>query len=292
MELKELYSTYYPLLFSIAYRMLGTVSDAEDIVQDVYLQVSEKNFTHIENIKAYLCKSVTNRCLDYLKSAQRKRMVYIGPWLPEPFISQEENPEMEVEKEEVVSYAVLLLLEKLKPVERAIFVLREVLEYEYAAIAEIVGKSESNCRKILSRVKDKFPLENHIENTQLISHNESVIQTFISAIYNGDLQQLESLLATDVTLYSDGGGKVFAAIIPIKTRTMVFRFITHLYQQFQLLKEDSSAIKMVTINGQTGVVARVLSGVTSVFAFNVQNSHIKDIYIIRNPDKLKHLPLS
>jgi RNA polymerase sigma-70 factor, ECF subfamily len=289
MELQELYSTYHPLLFSIAYRMLGTVSDAEDIVHDVYLQVSEKSDEQIENVKAYLCKSVTNRCLDYLKSAQIKRVVYIGPWLPEPLVIQEKSPEDEMEKELVVSYAVLLLLEKLKPVERAIFVLREVLEYEYATIAEIVGKSESNCRKIFSRVKEKFPLENHIDYTPLIHNNESVIQTFISAIYNGNFQQLENMLANDITLYSDGGGKVFAALLPIRTRTMVFRFITHLYQQFLSLKEDSSAIKMVNINGQTGVIVKDLNGVLSVFAFNIQNNTIKDIYIIRNPDKLKHL---
>lgn len=289
MELQELYSKYHPLLFSIAYRMLGTVSDAEDIVQDVYLQVSENDYTHVDNIKAYLCKTVTNRCLDYLKSARIKRELYIGPWLPEPIVIQKKDPGVEIENEEMVSYAVLLLLEKLKPVERAIFVLREVLEYDYTTIAEIVGKNELNCRKIFSRVKDKFPLENHLENEQVTGNNETVIQTFISAIYNGNLQQLESLLANDVTLYSDGGGKIFAALKPIQTHANVFRFITHLHQQFNQLQEDTSAIKIVNINGQTGVIAKDSAGVISVFSFNVHNSQIKDIYIIRNPDKLKHL---
>ena len=132
MELEKLYSQFQPLLFSIAYRMLGTVSDAEDIVHDVYLQAREKTIEHVENKKAYLCKMVTNKCIDHLKAAGHKREVYTGPWLPEPLILNDNDPTTEVMNGEAISFAILLLLEKLKPVERAVFILREVLDYDYS----------------------------------------------------------------------------------------------------------------------------------------------------------------
>jgi RNA polymerase sigma-70 factor (ECF subfamily) len=290
MGLQELYSQFQPLLFSIAYRMLGTVSDAEDIVHDVYLQAGEKTIEHVENKKAYLCKMVTNSCIDHLKSAQHKRKVYTGPWLPEPLILNENDPVTEVMKAEVVSFAVLLLLEKLKPMERAVFVLREVLDYDYATISQIVDRSESTCRKVLSRVKNKFPLIYEGEEAALAPQKDEVIQTFVLALQKGDIQAIEKLLYKDVTLYSDGGGKVFAALRPVHSKNLVVRFIGYLLAENQS-NEKPALVKMVNVNGQTGLLVKGEDNIKTVFCFHVKNNQIADIYIVRNPEKLQHISL-
>ena len=194
MELQKLYSQFQPLLFSIAYRMLGTVSDAEDIVHDVYLQAGEKTIEHIENEKAYLCKMVTNKCIDHLKSAAHKREVYTGPWLPEPLILNDNDPITEVMNGEAISFAILMLLEKLKPVERAVFILREVLDYDYSAISQILNRSESNCRKVFSRVKNKFPLIKEEVEAPKDPKIDKIIQTFVLALHQGNIQKIEELL--------------------------------------------------------------------------------------------------
>jgi RNA polymerase sigma-70 factor, ECF subfamily len=288
--LQELYSQFHPLLFSIAYRMLGTVSDAEDIVHDVYLQAGEKTIEHVENKKAYLCKMVTNRCIDHLKSAQNKREVYTGPWLPEPLILNGNDPVTEVMKAEVVSFAVLLLLEKLKPMERAVFVLREVLDYDYATISQIVDRSESTCRKVFSRVKNKFPLLHEGEEAALDPQKDEVIQTFVLALQEGNIQAIEKLLSKDVTLYSDGGGKVYAALRPVHSKGLVVRFIGYLLSENQS-DEKPALVKMVNVNGQTGLLVKGEDNIKTVICFHVKINQVAEIYIVRNPEKLQHISL-
>ena len=165
MELDSVYRSYKPLMLSIAYRMLGSVADAEDLVQDTFLTAQQmengKNGGHVNNLKAYLCKTVTNRCLDYLKSARRKREVYVGPWLPEPLVQSAgeisgQDPLQSVVLEDTISYAFLVLLDRLTPVERAVFILREAFEYDYGDIADFLGKTELGCRKIYSLLKRKI----------------------------------------------------------------------------------------------------------------------------------------
>ncbi|MDZ5471470.1 RNA polymerase sigma-70 factor [Bacillus sp. 31A1R] len=288
--LQELYSQYQPLLFSIAYRMLGTVTDAEDIVQDVFVRVSDKDMDPIENKRAYLCKMVTNRCLDYLKSAEQKRKVYVGPWLPEPLIVSEVDVFSEVIKEEDISYAVLLLLEKLNPIERAVFILREVLEYDYETISNIVSRSEIGCRKIFSRVKKKLPLIN-IEKEESQRQKENfIIQNFVLALQQENINAIEQFLSEEVTLYSDGGGKVYAALKPVHTRGLVLRFIQHLMANYQ--SEDKPAnIKIVNINGNIGIIGKGEDNILSAVSFNVKDDQISEIYIVRNPEKLQHITL-
>jgi RNA polymerase sigma-70 factor, ECF subfamily len=288
MELQELYSQYQPLLFSIAYRMLGTVSDAEDIVHDVYVLASEKTLEHVENQKAYLCKMVTNKCIDHLKSAVHKREVYTGPWLPEPLILNENDPVSEVINGEAISFAILLLLEKLKPIERAVFILREVLDYDYAAISQILNLSEPNCRKVFSRIKNKFPLINEELEVVLDPKKDEIIQTFVLALHQANIQKIEELLYQDVILYSDGGGKVYAALKPIYSKDLVVRFIRNLLSQNHN-GEKSAFVKIVNINCQTGLLVRGADNVKTVFCFHVKNDQIADIYIVRNPDKLQHV---
>ncbi|WP_082693140.1 RNA polymerase sigma-70 factor [Bacillus sp. FJAT-29814] len=289
MALDELYQEYKSLLFSIAYRMLGTVSDAEDIIQDVFLHAGEVDLAKIVNKKAYLCKMVTNACLDYLKSARKKREVYIGPWLPEPLLVQENDPYVEVVKGELVSFAALLLFEKLTPIERAVFILREVLEYEYVAISEIVGRTETTCRKIFSRVKKKLPELEEEEIKAKSDRNEEIIGSFLSAVFEGNVKQLENLLSDDITLYADGGGNVFAAIKPIHTRTFVIRFIKSLTKQLDTSGANTAKVQIANVNGETGVVAVGVDNVQNVISFRVLNNRIQEIFVVRNPEKLKHI---
>ncbi|MEH7110244.1 RNA polymerase sigma-70 factor [Bacillus sp. JJ1764] len=291
MELQELYSQYHPLLFSIAYRMLGTVSEAEDIVQDVYVLASEKSLEHIENKKAYLCKMVTNKCIDHLKSASYKREVYMGPWLPEPLILNENDPISKVMNGEAVSFAFLLLLENLNPIERAVFILREVLEYDYLAISQILNRSEANCRKILSRVKNKFPLIKKESDSTHVPRNNEIVQTFVLALHQGNTQKIEELLHKDVTLYSDGGGKVYAALKPIQSKNLVLRFIANLLAQNQTAAVPA-IVKLININGEIGLHVLGVDNIKTVFSFHVKNNQIADIYIVRNPEKLKHAVLN
>ena len=290
MELQKLYSHFQPLLFSIAYRMLGTVSDAEDIVHDVYLQAGEKTIEHVENKKAYLCKMVTNKCIDHLKSAGYNREVYTGPWLPEPLILNENDPISEVMNGEAISFAILLLLEKLKPIERAVFILREVLDYDYVEISQILNRSEPNCRKVFSRVKNKFPLIKEELEAALDPKKDELIKTFVSALHQGNIQKIEELLCQDVTLYSDGGGKVYAALKPVYSKDLVFRFIGNLLSQ-NYNREKPAVVKIVNVNGQTGLLVRGVDNVKTVICFHVKNSQIVDIYIVRNPEKLQHVYL-
>lgn len=287
--MKDLYSGYQPLLFSIAYRMLGSVSDAEDIVQDVYLQISEKTIEQVENKKAYLCKMVTNRCIDYFKSARYKREVYIGPWLPEPLIFKDHDPISEVMNQEALSFAFLLLLEKLNPIERAVFILREVLGYDYKEISRIVDRSEPNCRKIFSRVKNQLPLKEESAGKPE-SKNKETIQAFVSALYQGNIQKLEELLGKEVTLYSDGGGNVYAALKPVISKGLVTRFILNIMKQNHHADEPA-VVKMVNVNGELGLLVKGKDNILTVISFHVKNAQISDIYIVRNPEKLKHVSL-
>ncbi|MEH7444720.1 RNA polymerase sigma-70 factor [Bacillus sp. JJ1122] len=289
-EIQELYSQFQPLLFTIAYRMLGTVSDAEDIVHDVYVQAAGKTLEHVENKKAYLCKMVTNKCIDHLKSAVQKREVYVGPWLPEPLILKENDPISELVNGEAVSFAFLLLLENLKPMERAVFILREVLEYDYATISEILNRSEPNCRKVFSRVKNKFPLIKEGLEEASVSKNNQIIQTFVLALHEGNTKKIEELLYNDVTIYSDGGGKVYAALKPIHSKNLVLRFISNLLEQNQK-GEKPALVKLINVNGRMGLLVMGEDNVKTIFSFHVKKDQIANIYIVRNPDKLQHVPL-
>lgn len=288
MELQKLYSQFQPLLFSIAYRMLGTVSDAEDIVHDVYLQAAEKTIEHVENKKAYLCKMVTNKCIDHLKSAAHKREVYTGPWLPEPLILNDNDPITEMMNGEAISFAILLLLEKLKPVERAVFILREVLDYDYSTISQILNRSESNCRKVFSRVKNKFPMIKEEVEAPNDPKIDKIIKTFVLALHQGNIQKIEELLRQDVTLYSDGGGKVYAALKPVYSKDLVVRFIRNLLSHND---KKQTVVKIVNVNGETGLLVRGVDNVKTVICFHVKNDQIAEIYIVRNPEKLQHVYL-
>lgn len=297
-----MYRMYRPLLLSIAYRMLGSVTHAEDLVQDVFVTVQQQEINKVggpvRNLKAYLCKIVTNRCLDYMKSARKKREVYVGPWLPEPLVQEYavmagsafaagQDPLQTIVLEDTISYALLVLLERLTPIERAIFILREAFEYDYRDIAEFVNKTELGCRKIYSRLKRKIQAEPPAE---LIAsaQSEQLVLSFLHATSTGDMEGLFAMLSEDVVLYSDGGGKVMAAINPITSSKRVLAFIQGLASK----GDSEGVVRLVKVNGQLGfVLSSPTDSYPTVVSLEFKGDRIQRIYLMRNPDKLRHLNL-
>lgn len=286
----HMYQQYKPLLFSLAYRMLGTVSDAEDIVQDVFLHAQQPGrLEQVEQVKAYLCKMTTNRCLDTLKSAQKKREVYTGPWLPEPLLVSEHDPLNQFIHDETISYAMLTLLENLTPVERAVFILREAFELPYDLIAEVTGKSPQHCRKILSRLRPKLSQASNDKSGAISREKaEALIEQFLYAARTGDLEGMIQMLSHEAVLVSDGGGKVSAAQHPITTPQRIAGFLAAIAEK-TLQQPDRFCIASHSINGSMGLLIMEDDAVSNVFSFSFQHDKIAAIYIVRNPDKLTHL---
>ena len=287
MDIEMMYTSYKPLLFSLAYRMLGSVMDAEDIVHDSFLSFdAAAESIHARNPKAYLCKIVTNRCIDKIKSASRQREVYVGPWLPEPVLSEgiKQDPLYSYLLQDSISTAYMLLLQQLSWVERAVFLLREVLAYEYPEIAEIVGKSEANCRQIFHR--SKRSLQNHREETVTRQEKTSlIVNQFVQALSSGNINQLLEIISSDAILLSDGGGKVHAAINPITGADRIIRFLSGINSKLPI----GFSFKLYPVNGQLGIVMYTNDFIYSVISFEVQNEKIDSIYIMLNPNKLAHL---
>ncbi|MGM7680599.1 RNA polymerase sigma factor SigJ [Cytobacillus sp. Hm23] len=283
--IQQLYIDYRPLLFSLAYKMTGSVSDADDVVQDVFSKLTNYELKNYQNMKAFLCKLVTNRSLDLLKSSRKKRELYTGTWLPEPIV-QNEDPLNHVMVEEEISIALLFLFESLNPIERAIFILREILEYDYKTVADIVQKSESNCRKILSRLKKELPdLNKELLPTPAEEHEQTVV-TFISAFQTGKVTNLVKYLQNDITYYADGGGKKAAALRPVVGKEKVSALFETLANR---LLEENYKFQLNTVNGQAGVTILDPTGFTAVVGFKVYEGKIKAIYYIVNPDKVSHI---
>ncbi|MDQ0859621.1 RNA polymerase sigma-70 factor [Bacillus sp. V2I10] len=287
MELDTLYKTYQPFLFSIAYRMLGSVTDAEDIVHDLFLQL-KLDTDQIKDLKAYLVKVTTNRCLNFLKSARKRREIYTGPWLPEPRVHQTEQPLDKVVTDETVSYAFLVLLDQLSPVERAVFVLREAFAYDYGDIAGILEKTEVNCRKIYSRAKRKLKndMPVHLENTERV---DLLAKTFIKASMTGNFEEFIDILTEDVVLVTDGGGKVIAALNPIVNKQRVSAFLKGISAKGSFIGE----LLPVIVNGQKGILQVKEGYPIKVICFELDSKqkNIRRIFIVSNPDKLNHIPV-
>ncbi|MQR97150.1 RNA polymerase sigma-70 factor [Fictibacillus phosphorivorans] len=283
-QTEVLFTTYKPLLFSLAYRMLGSVQDAEDIVQDAYITWSEQEINLVQNAKAYLCKIVTNRCLDLLRSARKQRETYVGPWLPELLLAEnKEDPASQYVMKESLSTAYLLLLEQLSETERAVFLLREVLEYDYRFISEMVGKSSPNCRQIFHRAKKA--IGNH--TTATLSHPKAsaLTEQFVAAIISGNVSNLLNLLAVDAKLISDGGGKIKAALVPILGADRISRF----YMGIMAKTKEDISFKYTNVNGEPGIVLYVEQQVFGVLSLQIKNDLIQTIYWVVNPDKLTHI---
>ncbi|QTD43440.1 RNA polymerase sigma-70 factor [Sporosarcina sp. Te-1] len=282
--MENYYVQYRRLLFTLAYQLTGSAVDAEDVVQDVFMKLHDMELDRIVEPKAYLCKMATNRSLDILKSARRKREQYVGQWLPEPIRTSDDELIGSVIQNELLSYAILVLLEKLTAAERAAFVLHHALSFKYSEIAKIIGKSEVNCRKLVSRAREKIGTSTEDLIEEVIERKW--IERFLSALEQGDMNKILSVLAEDVTLISDGGGKAFAAIRPIQSSDHVARFLLGIKRKTAL---GNDMVEVAEINGQIGVVYRTGNKVDTVALMQVHKNVIQNLYFIRNPDKLKNI---
>jgi RNA polymerase sigma-70 factor, ECF subfamily len=280
---KEDYQLFKPLLFSLGYRMLGSVAEAEDMVQETFLKAYQVSDENIKNKKAYLCKILTNLCLDFLKSARYKREQYVGPWNPEPLLLEKlhalDPSEMVIQKEGL-SIAYLRMMEHLTADERVVLLLREVLRFSYSEIANMIEKREENCRKIFSRAKQKIAV---VEDESLnYEKNKAIINRFIEAFQMQNTETLLELISNNVTLYSDGGGKVNAAIRPIVSAANVLAL---LYGIIKKAPEDLY-FEIKSINYQPAIVIYMYGKFHSVLSFYIRNEKITEIYITMNPEKL------
>ncbi|MFD0697705.1 RNA polymerase sigma factor SigJ [Paenibacillus sp. GCM10027628] len=286
--MQDLYKQYKKLLFKLAYQLTGSVSDAEDAVQDVFVKAHSVPLERLEEPKAYLCKMVTNRCKDMMKSARKKREEYFGEWLPEPFLTPNDDLMETFERDDLLSYGMLVLLERLTTSERVVFVLREALGFDYNEIAQLMEKSEVSCRKLLSRASAKM---GRISDEPIHIHTESQewVQGFMGALKKGNMNQLLSLLDQDVVLVVDGGGKVLATVNPIASSERVGRFLLGGLRKAAMNGEEV-VVEMGQVNGQPAILLRSEdSAVHTVMLFHIDKGKIHNLYIVRNPDKLGHI---
>ena len=280
------FNDHRPVLFSIAYRMLGTVMDAEDMVQETFVRWQKSDRAIIESPKAWLSTVITRLCINHLKSARVQRETYVGPWLPEPLISGlNSDPAENARLSDSISLAFLVLLESLTPTERAVFLLREVFGYEFAEIALIVEKDETNCRQILTRARKHVEAGRPRFETSP-AEAEELFQQFEEAVQTGDLDGLLKVLAKDVVLVSDGGGKARALLRPVAGGDHVARVIIGAVKKFG---SGPQILRRTTINGLPGALSFEQDRVVRVLALGIRNHRIHSIFIVTNPDKLQHL---
>jgi len=278
------FQSYRPLLFSIAYRMTGSASEAEDIVQETFLRARAASPADLRSAKAYLSTITSRLCLDYLKSARAQREQYIGPWLPEPLLTVDLAPELAaIERRDTISTAFLVLLEALSPPERAVFLLREVFEYEYGEIASMLGLSQANCRQLFHRAQGRLA-ERRPRFEPSREAQQRLVERFMRACGEGDVAALTDVLAQDVTTWSDGGGKVTAARNPIFGRDNVIRLLFGTLQ-----KAGTIRASLLELNGGPAIVLFNDDTLVSATTFTIVDGRILGIHITRNPDKLGYL---
>lgn len=286
MNKTSVFDRHRPLLFSIAYRMLGSVMEAEDVVQEAFLRWERADGSEVRSPRAYLSTVVTRLCMDQLRSARMRREEYVGPWLPEPLPTGTESDAAESAiLDESLSMAFLVLLESLSPVERAVFLLREVFDYDYLEVARIVGKSEANCRQISHRAREAVAARRpRFEASR--EREEDLTRRFVEVCAGGDMEGLLGLLSEDITLWSDGGGRVRAALNPIQGSDRVSRFL------FGILGKTSPGfvIRQTKINGQPGIVGYVDEDPMGVVTLDIAEDRIQAIRIVVNPEKLRAVP--
>lgn len=270
-ELKELLTSY-------AYNITGSYEDARDVVQDVYLEVINREGTKIDNEKAYLTRSVINRAINWKKRQKKFVASYPGEWLPEPVAT--EKADSLLERKDILNYSLMVLLEKLNARQRAVFILKEAFEYEHDEIADVLGITEENSRKILSRARKE------LSNNAVIQQPEvpaGYLERFMEAMQGRDMKKLEQMLTEDITLISDGGGKATAALQPLVGRERVLAFITGIYNKFY----HAVRIEMGSVNHQPALLYYAEGKLVTCQVFILHNGQVANMYFMRNPDKLQ-----
>ena len=306
----DVFQAQRPRLFSIAYRMLGSASDAEDVLQDAWVRFTSAETADVRSPQAYTTTIVTRLCLDRLKSARAKREEYIGPWLPEPVLTtDEESPDVLAERSESVTLAFLMLLETLSATERAVFLLKEVLDYDHAEIADVLDTTAANSRQLFHRAKSKVR-QAALADVRIARRTKSrerfrgsgwdharerddrhtVAARFAEAFRDGDASQLARLLAADVTFIADGGGKVSAARRPLAGRDKVLNLLVGIRRSARAHEIASRAtLDVMEVNSEPALVLRIDGRIDGVFVLSIQERTIAGIHVVRNPDKLAFL---
>lgn len=277
----ETFNRLRPRLTRIAYRMLGSVAEAEDIVQEGFIRWHQADRSDVRSEEAFLVRTITRLCLDHLKSARVRRETYVGNWLPEPIFDPSED-----ESDSDITLTLMMALERLSPLERAAFLLHDVFGQDFNQISEAISRDPATCRQLASRArshvqkaKPRFPVSDE--------QGKNIAAAFFKASRSGDMQALQSLLADDVVLYADGGGIRFAAIDPIHSMANVCLFFGDVsrraaYNLPPLMHEE-------LIDGLPGFVTAESDGIPQTTALEIEDGKIKAIYVVRNPEKLRHL---
>ncbi|HEX2414536.1 MAG TPA: RNA polymerase sigma-70 factor [Thermoleophilaceae bacterium] len=285
-----LYQELRPAAFAIAYRMLGSVSEAEDVVQDALLRLHHvlESGEKIESPRAYVATVVTRLSIDVLRSARVRRESYVGEWLPEPLVTSEaDDPANRAELADSLSVAFLVLLESLSPEQRAAFLLHDVFDYPYEDVATIVGKSEASARQLAARAR-RHVAERRPRYEASQEQREELARRFFAAAGEGDLETLESLLAEDVVLHGDGGGKAPALARALYGRDRVARTLSAWGKQARRMA--GIGVEPAEVNGQPGAIVRDGEGrVVAVWALDIAEGRVQAINSVVNPDKLEHL---
>jgi RNA polymerase sigma-70 factor, ECF subfamily len=283
----DVYARLRPLLFSIAYRMVGSVTEAEDLVQEAFVRFHQHG-GEVEDPKAFLSTVVTRLAIDHLRSARVRREAYVGPWLPEPLLGDDSaDPAARAEMADSLSLAFLVLLEQLSPLERAAFLLREVFGYPYEQVAETVGRSQDSCRQLVARARRHLDAGRPRYEVSARRHEE-LTDRFLEACLTGDVDGLTALLAEDVELVTDGGGHVRAVRKPVRGRDKVSRVMITITQPDR--RAGIAAIRPVHVNGRPGRLAVDADGApVGVLELDVADGLVRAIRMVVNPEKLAHL---
>jgi len=289
----EQFLDYRNLLFSIAYDMLGSVSDAEDMVQETYLKWTASSEV-VTFPKSYLVKIITNLSINYLDLARKKREQYVGVWLPGPIVQKAGASFPESENYHALSIGLMVLLEKLTPTERAVFLLKEIFSYDHHEIGEFIGKTEDNCRQLLARAKKQLSNDHRRFKIDLHAH-EAILHQFINACRNGDLESLIAMLKEDITLYADGGGSSFevnhqritAIAHPLHGQEQVARFLIGITARFRSMAPDPEN-KIVLVNGAPALVNYSRDRPINIIILQIEEGRIANVFGHSNPEKIRH----
>jgi RNA polymerase sigma-70 factor, ECF subfamily len=281
------FDQYRGLLFSIAYRMLGSVADAEDMLQETFIRWEQSSEDDVRSPRAFLVTIVSRLCINHLQSSRVQREEYVGQWLPEPLVTDPgSDPFGLIRVDESLSMAFLVLLERLTPIERAVFLLREVFEYEYSEIAAVLAQSEVNCRQILRRARQHISaLRPRFEAPEGKQHD--LLERFLQAVESGDMDGLLALLSNDVVLHSDGGGKAIAVPNLVRGADNVARGILG---SLRRLVPKTLVRRIAEVNGEPGLVNYLDGKPHSVLTLDAVRGRVRTIYVLTNPEKLSHLP--
>lgn len=275
-----------PRMFGLAYRMLGSRADADDVLQDAWLRWQGSERRELRSAEAWLTTVVTRLSIDRLREAKKKREQYTGPWLPEPLVA-EETPDRAVELASDLSVAFLMVLERLAPEERAVFLLREVFDMDYPELARMLGKHEAACRQMLHRAKQRMHEERPRFHVNPEAHRR-LLDRFIAATQSGDRERIMALLAEDARLTSDGGGKVRAVLRVLEGAERVARF----YSALSRHASGRASYRHAIVNGEPGLLLFLDGQLGGAISVVTDGHRILEIYTVRNPDKLRHIHLA